>query len=229
MYGNEDAVGAALAEGVVPREQVHVTTKVWHENLSPRGIASALEASLRKLRLAQVDLYLVHWPSPGMDMEAVMQAMAEQRRRGLARAIGVANFPVVLLRAAEAALGEPPAANQLEYHALLSQRAVLDWCRPRRTAVIAYSPVAKGKLVVHRLLTEIGARHGVTAATVALAWLLAQPGVAAIPKSSRPAGQRENWTARDVRLTAEEIAAIDALSKDQRQINPAFAPAWDPA
>jgi 2,5-diketo-D-gluconate reductase B len=82
--------------------------------------------------------------------------------------------------------------------------------------------------VVNPRLAAIGVRHGVPAATVALAWLLAQPGVAAIPKSARPEGQRDNWGALALRLTSAEIAEIDALPKDQRQINPAFAPAWDP-
>ena len=225
-YENEEIVGAGLKASGLKRGDVFVTSKVWWENLGPGQIRAACEESLHKLGTDYLDLYLVHWPARDMDLPRVMQDMARLKEEGLARAIGVANFPPGLLRQA-IATGVPIAANQVEYHVLLSQARLLEITRPAGITLTAYSPIAQGRLVDDARVAAIAARHGASAAQVALAWLLRQEGVAAIPKASRPETQKANLAALELRLTAEDVAALDALPKDQRFVNPGFAPDWN--
>lgn len=225
MYANEDAVGAALRAVGLPREDVFVTTKVWWTNLSPDAIRAANAASLARLGLGHVDLYHIHWPAAGMDLGAALAALRALLAEGRTRAIGMCNCPPGMLRAA-LATGAPLAAVQVEYHAMLDQSALLALCRAEGLALTAYSPLAQGRLAEDPLLARIGARHGATASQVALAWLLRQDAVAAIPKASRPEGQRANLGALSVPLDAADLAAIDALPKDRRFVNPSFAPDW---
>ena len=229
MYGNEEAVGAALRAAGVPRGEVHVTTKVWWENLAPDAMRRACDESLRKLGLEHVDLYMIHWPARGMDLRASVETLMALREEGRTRVIGVCNFPLVLLREAVETIGAPIAANQIEYHVLLGQTVLRDYMLGRGIALTAYCPLAQGRLAEHPALAAIARRHDASPAQVALAWLLEQDGVAAIPKSSREESQRANLGALAVRLDDEDRRAIAALPKDQRCVNPPFAPAWDKA
>ena len=151
------------------------------------------------------------------------------REQGLARAIGVSNFPVALLRWAVEEVGAPIACNQVEYHVGLGQGPVLAYARAHGMAVAAYSPLARGGLEREPVLQAIARRHGCTPSQVGLAWLLAQESVAAIPKAARVESQRANLEAASLRLTAEDVAAIDAMPKDGRLIDPGWAPEWDAA
>ncbi|HYF06445.1 MAG TPA: aldo/keto reductase [Acetobacteraceae bacterium] len=227
MYGNEDAVGQGIARGGVARRDLFLTSKVWWTNLLPDGIRRDAEASLRRLGTEYLDLYLVHWPAPAMDLDAVLRAMAAVKAAGQARAVGVANFPTSLLRRALESGMVPIACNQVEYHVYLSQAPLLDLCRREGIALTAYTPIAKGQVTADPVMRRIAAKHGASPIQVALAWLLAQPGVAAIPKSGRAEGQRANLEAAALRLDAEDLAAIAALPKDRRLVNPSFAPPWD--
>lgn len=229
MYGNEAEVGAAIAGARLPRDDIHLTTKVWWEHLTPDGITKALEASLTRLQTDHVDLYLIHWPSPEMDLAASLMTMVRLQEQGLTRAIGVSNFPVALLRRAVEEIGAPIAVNQVEYHVLLGQDAVLDYARAHDVAVTAYCPIAQGKLADHEELGIIARKHGVTPPQVALKWLLDQPGVAAIPKAARRESQIANLEAMKLELDDSDRAAIAMLPKTQRMVNPGFAPAWDKA
>ncbi len=229
MYANEEAVGAGIAASGVKRGKIHLTTKVWWTNLAPEAVRRALAASLEKLGTDYVDLYLIHWPAPDMDLGATLGAMLKLREEGLVRAIGVANFPVALLRRAVEEIGAPIACEQIEYHVLLDQAKLLSYARARKIPVIAYCPLAQGRLADHAVLGRIAAKHGVTAAQVALAWLLGQEGVGAIPKSGRWEGLKANLDSAGIALDAADRAAIAALPKNQRCVNPGFAPAWDSA
>ena len=229
MYENEDAVGDALASVSIPRADVHVTSKAWYTELAPDAIERALHASLRLLRTEYVDLYLIHWPAPRMDLAATLTRLLRLREQGLTRAIGVSNFPVALLRQAVEEIQAPIACNQVEYHVGLSQAPVLRYARAHDLAVAAYSPLARGGLERIEVLQAIARRHGCTPNQVGLAWLLEQDGVAAIPKAARPESQRANWEAASLRLTDEDREAIAQLPGDQRMANPEWAPAWDEA
>jgi 2,5-diketo-D-gluconate reductase B len=227
-YGNEAEVGAAIAASGIDRQDIFLTSKVWWEDLEPEALYRSLEKSLHLLGTRHLDLFLIHWPSRTMDLEGAVKMLKGAQSSGMIRAWGVSNFPVALMKQVEA-LGETPAALQVEHHALLSQSALLDWCRPREIVLEAYSPLAQGKLQDHAELARIGAKHGASASQVALAWLLRQPGVVPIPKAGRRESQQANLDAIPLaaKLDAEDIAAIDALPKDQRMVNPDFAPAWD--
>ena len=227
MYGNEEAVGAAVRASGVPREEVYLTSKAWNDK--PRGaqIRRAAEDSLRRLGLSAVDLYLIHWPSPALDLPDALRALARLREEGLARAVGVANFPLGLLRRAVEAEIAPIACLQVEHHVYLGQDRLLDYCRSRGITLTSYTPLAKGEVSQDPTIGRIAAKHGATPGQVALAYLLAMPGVAAIPKAASSARQRENLGAAGLALDAEDVAALAALPKGRRLVNPGMAPDWD--
>jgi 2,5-diketo-D-gluconate reductase B len=227
MYGNEDAIGAAIAASRVARKDLHVTTKVWNENLAPEAIRRAFDTSLKKLRLDQVDLYLVHWPAKGMNLPAMFETLMKLKEEGRTRAIGVANFNIALLKTVVEEIKVPIACNQIEYHVMLDQTKVRKYLAAKSIPLVAYCPLAQGRTASDATLAAIGRKHGASAAQVALKWLLDQEGVAAIPKASRAESQKANLDALHIGLDDEDIKAIATLPKDKRCVNPGFAPAWD--
>ncbi|MGA7482032.1 MAG: aldo/keto reductase [Bradyrhizobium sp.] len=227
MYGNEEAVGAAIAASKIARRDLHVTTKVWNENLAPDAIRRAFDTSLKKLRLDQIDLYLVHWPAPKMNLPAMFETLMKLKQEGRARAIGVANFNIALLKKVVEEIKAPIACNQVEYHVMLDQTPLRKYLAAKSIPLVAYCPLAQGRAASNETLMAIGKKHGASAAQVALKWLLDQDGVAAIPKASRAESQRANLEALNIGLDDEDRQAIAGLPKDQRYVNPGFAPAWD--
>ena len=227
MYGNEEAIGAAIAAADVPRNDLHVTTKVWHENLAPAAIRKAFDASLKKLRLDHVDLYLIHWPSPGMKLAPALETLMKLKEEGRTRAIGVANFTTALLKQAVEEIKAPIACNQIEYHVMLDQAKVMKYLAAHNIPLVAYCPLVQGRVAADETLAKIGRKHNASAAQVALKWLLDQNGVAAIPKASRAESQKANLDALKLNLDDADRSAIAALAKDRRCVNPGFAPAWD--
>jgi 2,5-diketo-D-gluconate reductase B len=225
MYGNEDAVGAGLAASGLARGEVFLTTKIWHDRTNGAAIRRAFDASLARLATPYVDLLLIHWPSPELDLPDALQGLAAIRAEGLAKSIGVSNFPPRLLQRAVDG-GVNLACLQVECHVLLDQSKLLGICRANGMALTAYSPLAKGANLDAPALDRIAAKHGATVAQVALAWLLAQDGVAMVPKAASAARQKENLGALAVTLDAADLAAIAALPKDRRFVNPGFAPDW---
>lgn len=227
MYGNEAEVGAALAASGVAREEVFLTTKLWSDELRPETLRRALPESLRRLRCAYVDLLLIHWPSAEVPLEATLDAMSELQDKGLARHLGVSNFPRALIDRAAASHGDRLVCNQLEYHPFLSQATALAAAEHHDLALTAYCPLARGRAAEHPLLREIAAGHGRSGGQVALRWLIQQPRVVAIPKAASPAHLEANLAVFDFALSAEEMAAIGALAEGRRLVDPASAPAWD--
>ncbi len=227
MYGNEDAIGAAIAAAGVARKDLHVTTKVWNDNLAPEAIRRAFDASLKKLRLDHVDLYLVHWPARNMNLPAMFETLLKLKEQGRTRAIGVANFNVALLKTVVEEIRAPIACNQVEYHVMLDQTPLRKYLATKAIPLVAYCPLAQGRVASDPTLAAIGRKHGASAAQVALKWLLDQDGVAAIPKASRKESQQANLDALNIGLDDEDRQAIAALPKDKRCVNPGFAPAWD--
>jgi 2,5-diketo-D-gluconate reductase B len=227
MYGNEDAIGAAIAAAGIARGNLHVTTKVWNENLAPEAIRRAFDTSLKKLRLDHVDLYLVHWPASNMNLPAMFDTLLRLKEEGRTRAIGVANFNVALLKTVVEEIKAPIACNQVEYHVMLDQTRLRKYLAAKAIPLVAYCPLAQGRAASDDTLAAIGRKHGASAAQVALKWLLDQDGVAAIPKASRMESQRANLDALNIGLDDEDRQAIAGLPKDKRLVNPGFAPAWD--
>ena len=230
MYENEEAVGAAVSASGLPRESVFVASKVWHDQLTPDGIRRAFDKSLQALGLTHLDLYMVHWPARNMDLVAVMSAMDDLRRQGGTRAIGVCNFNLPMLRRVVLEMRVPLACVQVEYHPFLGQSKLLSFVREHGIALTAYAPLAQGRAATDPTLARIGAKHGVPASPAsqaAIAWLLGQDNVIAIPKAQRRESQQANLDAMKLQLDDEDRAAIAGLPKDQRYVQPSFAPEWD--
>lgn len=218
MYGEggaEEVVGAALAQWTAQpgcsRDQVFVVSKVYPHNASRRGTPAACERSLKRLGLDHIDLYLLHWPGshPLADTVAAFEAL---RAQGRIRGWGVSNFDTDGMQALwRVPQGTHCATDQVYYSA--SRRGIefdlLPWLRERGVPTMAYCPIDQGALARNAVFGEIGTRHGVSAAQAALAWVLHQPGVIAIPKAVREVHLRENLAATTLRLTAEDLARID--------------------
>jgi 2,5-diketo-D-gluconate reductase B len=229
IYGNEAEVGQALQGAKVARGEVFVTTKIWTENLAADKLVASLKDSLHKLRLEQLDLTLVHWPSPGgaVPVAESMQALLEARECGLTGAIGVSNFTNALLAQAIAAVGAANVAtNQVELHPFLQNRSVAAFAREHGIHVTAYMPLAYGKALADPVIQSIAARIDATPAQVTLAWLMAK-GHAVIPSSTRRENLAANLGALGVTLSAADVAAIDALERGERLVSPDFGPVWD--
>jgi 2,5-diketo-D-gluconate reductase B len=225
MYGNEAQVGQGLHDSGLNRDEVFITTKVWHSELDATGVHGALEQSLRDLRTEYVDLLLIHWPNRDVPLAETLGAMNEARADGRAKHLGVANFPTALLREALELTGV--ICDQVEYHPYLGQSAVLRLARERDLMVTAYSPLARGAVLRDPVIREIADAHGKSPGQVVLRWLLDQPNVAAIPKASSHDHRVSNLDVFDFELSDEERGAIAGLERGGRTIDPSFGPDWD--
>lgn len=226
MYGNEAAVGAGLRAAGLKRDDIFVTTKVWRDDIAAGALERSAEASLRDLGLDRVDLLLIHWPNAAIPLGQSIKALCNARRRGLARHIGVSNFPVAMLAQAVALASEPLAANQCEYHPRLDQNAVIAACRAHGMAFVSYSPLGKGDLLADAALSGIARRVERTPAQVVLRWHL-QQGLVAIPRSGAPEHIRDNFGVFDFALAQADMAAISALRRaDGRLVDTGWV-AWD--
>jgi diketogulonate reductase-like aldo/keto reductase len=206
--GAERVVGRAIAGR---RAQVFLATKVLPSNASYAGTIKACEASLRRLRTDYVDLYLLHWWSDRHPIAETMRAMQDVVRRGLVRHVGVSNFDAGQLKSARQALGDVPlACNQVLYHLRDRgvEREVLPWCERHHTAVVGYTPFARGGFL-KGAAAAIAARHGATPRQVVLNFLTRRKSLFAIPKASRPEHVRENADALEFTLSRADLSAIE--------------------
>ena len=226
VYRNEAEVGAGLAAAAVPRADVFLTTKVWRDQLAPAALAASVDESLAKLGTDYVDLLLVHWPNPDVPLADTLGALAAVRQAGKTRLVGVSNFPAEMLRRA-LEIDPALATDQVEYHPFLGQDRLLDTVRQRGLTLTAYSPLAQGDVLQDETVRQIADAHGAGPAQVALAWLLGQDRVVAIPKAASAGHRASNLAAAELSLTDEERARLDALPKNRRLVDPDFAPDWD--
>jgi 2,5-diketo-D-gluconate reductase B len=228
--GNEKDVGAALIRSGLPRQQVHVTTKIAHRNLGRADLRPSVEASLATLQMDYVDLLLIHWPSKddAVPMSSYLEGLAQCRADGLARTIGVSNFTIAQLEHAIAVLGAGAlVANQVEVHPFLQNRKLRAACTRLGITSVGYMPVAGGAVSNDETIVKIAARHNASPSQIAIAWLLHND-VAAIPSSRSPDHLAANLAAANIALSPQEVAAIDALDRGQRIIDPTtIAPHWD--
>jgi diketogulonate reductase-like aldo/keto reductase len=206
-YGNERSVGEALRASGVPRQDVFVATKFRPGRRDPER---ELEASLQRLGVDQVDLYLVHWPQGGPTR--AWAGMERAARGGLARAVGVSNFSVADLDAVMAAAEIAPAVNQVQFSPFQFRRRLLDACRRHGVVLEAYSPLTRGRNLAHPTITGIASRLGHTPAQVMLRWAV-QRGIPVIPKSVRRERIVENAQVFDFTLGDDDLAALDALDR----------------
>ena len=229
IYDNEADLGAAIASGTVPREQLFLTTKIWISNFHHDDLLASLRESLRKLRTDHVDLTLIHWPSPKdeVPMAEFLGALREAKSLGLTKAIGVSNFTIDLTRQAIAILGtDAIATNQIEVHPYLQNRALIAYLREQGIPVTAFMSLAYGAVLKDPVIQAIADKHQASTAQVALAWAL-QQGYAVIPSSTKRENLAGNLQAAQLRLDAEDMARIAELDRGERVANPGIAPAWD--
>jgi 2,5-diketo-D-gluconate reductase B len=229
MYDNEREVGEGLRASGIDRNEVFVVTKIWPSHFAPRDLERSAKDSLARLRLAQIDLLLLHWPNPRIPLADTIDALCKCKRAGLTRHIGVSNFTIALIEEATRLSSEPLACNQVEMHPYLDQSKVIAACRSDGLAVVAYSPIARGNAKNDAVLSRIGRAHGKTAAQVSLRYLVQQQ-IAVIPRTSRRDRLAENFAIFDFSLSDAEMAEVTALARrGGRIVDYAYSgsPKWD--
>jgi 2,5-diketo-D-gluconate reductase A len=216
LYRNEQGVGRAIANSEVAREELFVTTKVWNSDHGYDHTMHAFDASIRKLALDYVDLYLIHWPSPGQDRYLeTWRALEKLRADGRARSIGVSNIQIPHLRRQLDETETVPAINQIELHPNLPQAGLRAFHAEHGIATEAYSPLAQGRLLRDKVIAGLARKHGKSAAQVILRWHL-QLGNVVIPKSVTPSRIRENIDLFDFELDEDDLRVVAGLDRNRR-------------
>ncbi|AZC14387.1 aldo/keto reductase [Microbacterium sp. ABRD28] len=215
IYRNEEGVGAAIAKSGIPRDELFITTKLWNDRQGGDAPHAAIDESLSKLGLEQVDLYLIHWPAPkrGTYVNA-WEKLVAIRDAGKARSIGVSNFHVSHLEEVIEATGVTPAINQIELHPAYQRRDITGWAAQHDVRIESWGPLGQGKYDLFELpaVADAAAAHGKTPAQAVLRWHI-QHGFIVFPKSVRRSRLEENFDLFDFELTTDQMAAIDALDR----------------
>jgi 2,5-diketo-D-gluconate reductase B len=229
IYENEADVGVAIRESGVPRGDVFVTTKVWVSNYAPGRFMASVEDSLRHLQTDCIDLLLVHWPHGGAALGAQIGGLNAAVRAGKARHIGVSNYNAAMLNAAIVISEYPLLTNQVEYHPYLDQRKLKRAVSQTETSLMAYCPMAVGKVFEEPLLNQIAMRYKRTVSQIVLRWLIQQPRVVALSRTTKSDRISENLKIFDFELSEGDMRSISNLSSpDARIVNPpGLAPDWD--
>lgn len=204
-YENHKAIGRAIRH--LPREKLFLTTKIRFEDLEPKQVRAAVPRFLKELQTDYLDLLLIHWPNPQIDMEKTLEVMVKFQEKGLVRAVGVSNFVRYHLRKFAKF---PILVNQIEMHPYLQRKALVSFCKKAGVGIVAYRPLAKGAFKEDPVLKEIGKSHGKTASQIALRWLVQQD-IMAIPKASDPKHLKANLDIFDFRLSKQEMGRIAQL------------------
>lgn len=252
IYGNEAEIGKALIEcfkdGVVTREELWITSKLWNDSHAPEHVQPGLEQTLADLQLDYLDLYLMHWPVAikkgegfplskeklisldELPLATTWNAMEGLVEKGLARHIGVSNFSMKKLKGLIEQSNRPPEMNQVELHPYLQQHDLLKFCHEHEIHMTGYSPLGSSDrpdnlkaedepvLLEDPKIAEIAEKHGITSAQVLLGWAIKR-GTAVIPKSTNPDRIEQNLKAAEVSLTAEDMDAISKLDRHRRYVD----------
>jgi len=219
IYGNEADVGEAVRESGVPRGDLFVTTKLWNSDQGYDSTFRACEASLKRLGLDYLDLYLVHFPVPDVRKES-WSAMGTLLKKGRCRAIGVSNFTIRHLEELIEESHVIPSVNQVEFHPFLYQKELLKYCQKRGIQVEAYSPLARGERLKHPRIISLKTKYSKSPAQLMIRWGI-QHGLVVIPKSTREERIRENSQVFDFDISDDDMRSLDSLNEDLR-LN------WDP-
>ena len=220
IYGNEEGVGRGIARAGLPRADVFVTTKVWNDAQGFDATLRAAQASLDRLGLDHVDLYLIHWPSParGLFVET-WRALIELRARGWARAIGVSNFEAAHIERLIAETGVTPSINQIELHPRFQQRDLRAFHAPRGIVTQSWAPLGRARFFDEPVIQRLAAKHGRTPAQIVIRWHLDE-GLVAIPKTVRRERLAENFDVFGFALDEEDRAALGGLDRRDGRTGP---------
>ena len=220
IYRNEAEVGEGVRASGLDRAEVFVTTKLWNDDQGFDPAMRALEASLKRLKMDYVDLYLIHWPAPGQDryLEA-WKALARLREEGRARSIGVSNFAAPHLERIVGETGQTPAVNQIELHPRFQQAELRAVHQRLGVATESWSPLGQGGLLADPVVARIAAKHGKTPAQAIIRWHL-DLGLIVIPKSVTPARIAQNFDVFDFKLDGQDLADMAALDDPDGRIGP---------
>lgn len=216
LYENETAVGEAIEDSPVDREDITVATKLWPGTLAYDAAFDAVEESRKRLGVETIDLLYVHWPAEDYNPAKTLQAFHELREAGQIKAIGVSNFTQDLLADAQKACDSPIVANQVEFHPLLYQDELLKYCTTNDITLVAYSPLARGEVFQVPELRTVAEKHGVSQAQVSLAWLQSKEGVLPIPKATSEAHIRDNFASTTLELDPSDIDLIESIPREKR-------------
>jgi 2,5-diketo-D-gluconate reductase A len=220
IYRNEAGVGDGMRASGLPRDQLYVTTKVWNSDQGYEATLAACGASLDRLKLGYVDLYLVHWPVPALDLYVdTWRALIRLREEGRVRAIGVSNFNADHLDRVIAETGVVPVVNQIECHPAFQQTALRAASAQRNVAIQSWSPLGQGELLGDPVLQSLAQKHGRTVAQIILRWHV-QLGLIAIPKTMNAGRMRENFVVFDFVLDEDDLATIAALDRADGRMGP---------
>lgn len=226
-YENEKEVGQGLKESQIPRDEIFLTSKVWRDNLSKEDVIKTTEKSLENLQTDYVDLMLIHWPNEKYDLKDSLHSLIDLKKSGKVRNFGLSNFPTTLLQNAQE-IAPDFVCDQVEYHPYLNQDKVLEWLKKHNKFLIAYSPLARGKVFKDETIKKIAENKNISHAQVTLSWLLRQDRVVAIPKSSSKKHLESNWKSQKVVLDDQELTELNGLTYNQeRLIDPEWSPKWD--
>lgn len=216
-YGNEESIGRAIKDSGVPREELFVTTKLWNDAHGYEEAKVALQASLDRLQLDYLDLYLIHWPNPVHLRDCwqsanadTWRAMEEMVEAGLIRTIGVSNFMIHHMEELLKTAKTIPAVNQIRLAPGVYQAEIVDYCREKGIVLEAWSPLGRGELFSHPTMLALAEKYGKSVAQIALSWSWSQDFLP-LPKSITPSRIRENLEFQDIRLSEEDIASITAI------------------
>jgi 2,5-diketo-D-gluconate reductase A len=216
FYGNEEGVGEAVREAPVPRQELFVTSKVWKDDNGYDSTLRAFDASMSRLGLGTLELYMIHWPVPSTDRYVdTWRALIRLQEEGRVRSIGVANFHAHHIERIVVETGVTPVVNQVELHPWLPQRELRQFDEGRGIRTEAWSPLARGRILATPLLDDLAAKHGRTPAQIVLRWHI-ELGNVVIPKASSPDRLRENLDVFDFALDADDLDVIASLETGER-------------
>ena len=218
MYGNEKEIGDAIKD--VDRDKLFLTSKVWYDNLHYQDVISTCRESLKKLGTDYLDLYLIHWPNPSIDMKETFQALKELYSEGIVKAVGVSNFTIKNLKLALAvcqSISLPITVNQVEFHPFLYQESLLNFCRENHISLTAYRPIAKGLVNDNLIIRQIAQKYQKSPAQITLRWLT-QLDIITIPKASSEEHLKENINIFDFKLEKSDMKKMKEVNQNNRMV-----------
>ena len=228
LYDNEKDVGQAIAKSGIKRNEIYLVTKIARDNLGRRHFIHSVQDSLEKLSVDHVDLLLIHWPPVEEDFDSAIDSLCIAQASGLAKAIGVSNFTIPLMKRAAKRASLPLINNQVEFHPLLDQSRVRQEAEKLGIVLSAYSPLGRGAVLKDQAVQTIASRLGRPPSEIALRWIV-QQGVVALPMTTKKENARSNMRIFDFELPPADMAKLSEASKQNRRlISPTgWAPQWD--